>query len=141
MLDLTIQIAKDGEGATKFVTVRITGAESNSAAKNIAMSIANSPLVKTAIAGADPNWGRIVMAVGKAGEKASRDKLMIAMGGHVIAKNGEQAKGFRESVVARHMIGQEIDIHVDAGVGEGAFTVYTCDLTHGYITLNADYRS
>ncbi len=141
MLDLATQIARDGEGATKFVTIRITGAENDRAAKNIAMAVANSPLVKTAIAGEDPNWGRIVMAVGKAGEKASRDRLMIAMGGHLIAKDGVQAKGFRESVVARHMKGEEIDIHVDAGVGNGSFTAYTCDFTHGYVTINADYRS
>ena len=141
MTDLAQQIVRDGEGASKFVTVKVTGAESSRAARQIGLAIANSPLVKTAIAGNDPNWGRIVMAVGKAGEKADRDRLRIAIGGHTITENGMVKSGYDEVPVARYMRGDEIDIGVDVGVGRGRFTVWTCDLTHAYISINADYRS
>ncbi|MCZ4282167.1 bifunctional glutamate N-acetyltransferase/amino-acid acetyltransferase ArgJ [Kiloniella laminariae] len=139
--DLAHQIVRDGEGATKFVTVAVTGAESDLAARRIGLTIANSPLVKTAIAGEDANWGRVVAAVGKSGERADRDKLSIAMGGVTIARDGQRVEGFDETPVAAHMKGQEIDITVDVGVGQGRATVWTCDLTHGYIDINADYRS
>ena len=139
--DLAMQVVRDGEGATKFISVRVTGAEDDAAAKRIGLSIANSPLVKTAIAGEDANWGRIVMAVGKAGERAERDKLCIRIGGIDVAKDGAAVDGFDETPVAAHMKGQDIDIDVDIAVGEGEATVWTCDLTHGYISINADYRS
>jgi glutamate N-acetyltransferase/amino-acid N-acetyltransferase len=141
MVDLAQQIVRDGEGATKFVEVTVTGAASTAAAKTIALAIANSPLVKTAIAGEDANWGRIVMAVGKAGEKADRDALDIRIGGVQVTMDGLRKPGYDETPVARHMKGQEIDISVDVGVGRGKATVWTCDLTHGYININADYRS
>ena len=105
------------------------------------MAIANSPLVKTAIAGEDANWGRIVMAVGKAGEKADRDRLSISIGGVEVARNGQRVPDYDEAPVAAHMKGQEIDIAVGVGVGRGRARVWTCDLTHGYISINADYRS
>jgi glutamate N-acetyltransferase / amino-acid N-acetyltransferase len=140
-IDLAKQVVRDGEGASKFITVMVSGAEHDAAAKRIALSIANSPLVKTAIAGEDANWGRIVMAVGKAGEKAERDKLAISVGGIVIAKEGAAVAGYDEAPVTAHMKGQEIDIEVDLALGEGAATIWTCDLTHGYIDINADYRS
>ena len=141
MIDLATQIVKDGEGASKFITININGAEDHKAARRVGLAIANSPLVKTAIAGEDANWGRIVMAVGKSGEYADRDRLTISMGGIVIAKNGERVDGFDETPVAKHMKGQHIDISVDLGVGDGHARVWTCDLTHGYIDINADYRS
>lgn len=139
--DLAMQVVRDGEGASKFISVRVTGAEDDGAAKRIGLSIANSPLVKTAIAGEDANWGRIVMAVGKAGERAERDKLCIRIGGIDVAKDGAAVDGFDETPVAQHMKGQEIDIEVDIALGDGEATVWTCDLTHGYISINADYRS
>ncbi|MCZ6839972.1 MAG: bifunctional glutamate N-acetyltransferase/amino-acid acetyltransferase ArgJ [Alphaproteobacteria bacterium] len=139
--DLAQQIVRDGEGAQKFVTVNVRGAESRRAARVIGLAIANSPLVKTAIAGEDPNWGRIVMAVGKAGEKADRDRLSIAIGGVPITEAGQRVPGYDEAPVAKHMKGLEIEMTVDVGVGRGRATVWTCDLTHGYITINADYRS
>ena len=132
---------RDGEGATKFVTVNVTGADSDSDAKIIGLSIANSPLVKTAIAGEDPNWGRIVMAVGKSGAKADRDKLTIRFGDILVAQNGWVAETYTEDAGANYMKAQDIDINVDLGIGDGTATVWTCDLTHGYITINADYRS
>ena len=141
MLDLAHQIVRDGEGASKFVEIRIRGAESKTAARNIAMAIANSPLVKTAIAGEDPNWGRIVMAVGKAGEQADRDRLAIDFGDIAVARAGEQAANYSEAKAARYMKRREIEIAVDVGVGRGRFTAWTCDLTHGYIAINSDYRS
>jgi glutamate N-acetyltransferase/amino-acid N-acetyltransferase len=141
MTNLALQIVKDGEGLTKFVTVKVSGAVSDKSAKNIGMSIANSPLVKTAIAGEDANWGRIVMAVGKAGEPAERDKLSIWMGPHLLAEAGEVAPDYTESDGAAYMKNEAIVIRVDMGLGEGEATVYTCDLTHGYIDINADYRS
>ncbi len=141
MLDLALQIVRDGEGASKFVTINVSGAASRKAARKIGFSIANSPLVKTAIAGEDPNWGRIIMAVGKAGEKADRDKLSIRLGDQLVAAQGGAAPKYREARAARYMKGQEIEITVDVGVGKSAATVWTCDLTHGYVSINADYRS
>ncbi len=140
-VDLAHQIVRDGEGATKFVEIQLTGAEDDAAAKTIGLSIANSPLVKTAIAGEDANWGRIVAAVGKSGEAADRDKLCITIGGVDVAKDGGVVDGYDEAPVAEHMKGQNILIQVDVGVGKGRATVWTCDLTHGYISINADYRS
>lgn len=139
--DLALQVVRDGEGAQKLIEISVSGAASSRAAKKIALSIANSPLVKTAIAGEDANWGRIVMAVGKAGEKADRDSLSIDIGGHAIARNGRGIEGYDETPVAAYMKGQEIEVSVDVGVGRGKSTVWTCDLTHGYIDINADYRS
>jgi len=141
MLDLSHQIVRDGEGASKFISIQVTGAEHNNAAKTIALSIANSPLVKTAIAGEDANWGRIVMAVGKAGEKADRDKLEITIGGQEVTKNGMAVEGYDEDYCTAHLKGEEIMIAVDVGIADGFSTVWTCDLTHDYITINADYRS
>lgn len=134
-------VVRDGEGATKFITIRVSGAASDESARRVGLSIANSPLVKTAIAGEDANWGRVVMAVGKAGEPADRDRLSIAFGGIWTAKNGLPVDGYDEAPVAEHLKGQEIDITVDLGIGDGKATVWTCDLTHGYIAINADYRS
>jgi glutamate N-acetyltransferase / amino-acid N-acetyltransferase len=141
MLSLAHQIVRDGEGATKFVTINVTGAENSRAAHKIALSIANSPLVKTAIAGEDANWGRVVMAVGKAGEAADRDKISIKYGDHVIANEGGAVPDYDETPVAEYMKGDEISITTHVGVGRGKATVWTCDLTHGYIAINADYRS
>jgi glutamate N-acetyltransferase/amino-acid N-acetyltransferase len=139
--ELAILVAKDGEGLTKFVTIKVAGAEDDRAARKIGLAIGNSPLVKTAIAGEDPNWGRIVMAVGKAGEAADRDRMSIWFGDVLVAEEGERARGYDESAVARYMKGAEIVVRVDVGVGNGHATVWTCDLTHGYIDINADYRS
>jgi len=139
--DLAHQVVRDGEGASKFIEITVIGAEDARAAKVIAFSIANSPLVKTAIAGEDANWGRIVMAVGKAGEAADRDKLEIIIGGQKVTEHGMAAPEYDEAACSRHLKGQEIMISVDVGVGEGTATVWTCDLTHGYIDINADYRS
>jgi glutamate N-acetyltransferase/amino-acid N-acetyltransferase len=141
LIDLAQQVVKDGEGAEKFITVTLRGAESPAAARRIGLAIGNSPLVKTAIAGEDANWGRIVMAVGKAGEKADRDKLSISIGGVEVARNGQRVPGYDEAPVAEHMKGREILIEVDVGVGEAEATIWTCDLTHRYIDINADYRS
>ena len=141
MTDLAQQIARDGEGAQKFITIEVTGAESDRAARRIGLAIGNSPLVKTAIAAGDANWGRIVMAVGKAGEKADRDLLSISVGGTWIAANGGPVPGYDETPVAEHMKGHEITIGVGLGIGRGKATVWTCDLTHGYIDINGNYRS
>ena len=141
LLDLAHQVVRDGEGAQKFVTVVVRGAASPAAARKIGLSIGNSPLVKTAIAAADANWGRIVMAVGKAGEKASRDRLKVSVGGVLIARNGGPVPGYDETPVAQHMQGKEILIEVDVGVGKGQATIWTCDLTHAYIDINGSYRS
>jgi glutamate N-acetyltransferase/amino-acid N-acetyltransferase len=141
MRDLALQVVRDGEGAQKLIEITVTGAASDKAAKRIALTIANSPLVKTAIAGEDANWGRIVMAVGKSGEKADRDRLAISIGGVAVAKDGARVPDYDEAPIARHMKGREIAIAVDVGVGKGQATVWTCDLTHGYISINADYRS
>lgn len=141
MMDLAHQVVRDGEGATKFVEVSITGAASDADAKVHAMSIANSPLIKTAIAGEDPNWGRVVMAIGKSGAEADRDRLSIRFGDVEVAKDGWRSPEYSEEAAARHMKGQNIIIGVDLGLGKGTATVWTCDLTHGYIAINADYRS
>jgi glutamate N-acetyltransferase/amino-acid N-acetyltransferase len=141
LADLATQVVKDGEGASKFITIDIAGAASARAARRIGLSIANSPLVKTAIAGEDANWGRIVMAVGKAGEKADRDRLSIAMGGVQITRNGQLLPDYDEAPVAEHLKGRAVHIAVDIGVGRGRARVWTCDLTHDYIAINADYRS
>ena len=134
-------VVRDGEGASKFIQITVEGAESDASAHRVAMSVANSPLVKTAIAGEDANWGRIVMAVGKAGEPAERDLLSIRFGAMQVARHGLAVEGYDEAPVAAHLKGQEIEIGIDLGLGEGRATVWTCDLTHGYISINADYRS
>ena len=134
-------VVRDGEGAQKFIAVTVTGGVSDESARKVGMAIANSPLVKTAIAGEDANWGRVVMAVGKAGEPADRDKLSIGFGGTWAAREGLPLADYDEAPVAAHLKGQEVTIEVDLGLGEGAATVWTCDLTHGYISINADYRS
>ncbi len=139
--DLAHQIVRDGEGASKFVEIAVSGAASARAAQRIGLAIANSPLVKTSIAGEDANWGRIVMAVGKAGEKADRDALRIAIGGVEITRGGQVVPDYDETPVALHMQGQDIGIAVDVGVGRGKAVVWTCDLTHGYIDINGSYRS
>jgi glutamate N-acetyltransferase/amino-acid N-acetyltransferase len=145
LTDICLQLAqlvvRDGEGATKFVTVAVEGATSDTSARTIALSIANSPLVKTAIAGEDANWGRVVMAVGKAGEPAERDLLSIRFGTTQVASGGMAVEGYDEAPVAAHLKGSDVEIGVDLGLGEGRATVWTCDLTHGYISINADYRS
>lgn len=140
-LQLAHLVVRDGEGASKFIGVSVSGAVSSDSAKIIGLSIANSPLVKTAVAGEDANWGRVVMAVGKAGEPADRDKLAISFGGITVARDGLVVADYDEAPVAAHLKGSDIDIHVDIGLGDGAATVWTCDLTHGYISINADYRS
>jgi glutamate N-acetyltransferase/amino-acid N-acetyltransferase len=141
MIDLAQQIVRDGEGAQKFTTIRVAGAQSAKSARRVGLAIGNSPLVKTALAAGDANWGRIVMAVGKSGEKADRDKLAIAIGGVRIAAKGGPVPGYDEAPVAAHMRGRDIEIDVDLGVGRGKATVWTCDLTHGYIDINGGYRS
>jgi glutamate N-acetyltransferase / amino-acid N-acetyltransferase len=140
-VDLAQQVARDGEGAQKFVTIEVTGAATFRAARRIGLTIGNSPLVKTALSAGDPNWGRIVMAVGKAGEKIDSDRLAISIGGLPILANGGPVPGYDETPVAEHMKGHEITITVDVGVARGKATVWTCDLTHGYIDINASYRS
>ena len=139
--ELAMLVVRDGEGATKFVAVSVEGAISDKSAFRIAQSIANSPLVKTAVAGEDANWGRVVMAVGKAGEPADRARLSIAIGEVVVAEHGERASNYNEAEASAYMKGQELEIRVGIGLGDGKATVYTCDLTHGYITINGDYRS
>ncbi len=141
MLDLAQQVVRDGEGATKFVEIRVTGAATDADAKTHGLAIANSPLVKTAIAGEDPNWGRIVMAIGKSGAAADRDLLSISFGDILVAEKGWVSPDYREEDAAAYMKGQDLVIAVDLGLGQGASTVWTCDLTHGYIEINADYRS
>lgn len=140
-LDLAHQIIRDGEGATKFVEITVSGAENEASASTIALSIANSPLVKTALAASDANWGRIVAAVGKAGEKADRDALKITIGDELVAEKGWQAAGYSEERATEHLQGDEVRLGVDVGVGDAIATVWTCDLTHGYIEINAGYRS
>ncbi|WP_197917717.1 bifunctional glutamate N-acetyltransferase/amino-acid acetyltransferase ArgJ [Thiosulfatihalobacter marinus] len=141
MLDLAHQVVRDGEGATKFLEIRVTGAASNTDARTHALAIANSPLVKTAVAGEDPNWGRVVMAIGKSGAAADRDLLAISFGDVLVAEQGWVSPGYREDLGAAYMKNQDLVISVDLGIGSGEATVWTCDLTHGYITINADYRS
>ena len=134
-------VVRDGEGAQKLIEIAVTGAVSDDSARRVALSIANSPLVKTAIAGGDANWGRVVMAVGKAGEPADRDRLSIGFGGVWAARDGQPLADYDEAPVAKHLEGQEVRMDVDLGMGDGKATVWTCDLTHGYISINADYRS
>jgi glutamate N-acetyltransferase/amino-acid N-acetyltransferase len=141
LLDLALQVTRDGEGAQKLIRIDVAGAASAKSAKRIAMSVANSPLVKTAIAGEDANWGRIVMAVGKAGEPADRDRLSVSVGGVWMARDGAVVPGYDEAPVVAHMKGREVAIGVDLGLGTGRATVWTCDLTHGYIDINGSYRS
>ncbi|MEX6724341.1 bifunctional glutamate N-acetyltransferase/amino-acid acetyltransferase ArgJ [Sphingosinicellaceae bacterium M-36] len=140
-LELATLVVKDGEGAQKFATINVTGALSFEDARTLGLAIGNSPLVKTALAGADANWGRIVMAVGKAGPRIDPDRLSVAFGGTVICRDGMRVDGYDEAPVAAHLAGRDVVIDVDVGVGRSSATVYTCDLTHGYISINGDYRS
>ena len=141
MLSLAQQVVRDGEGATKFVEVRVTGAADAADAHRVAMAVANSPLVKTAIAGEDANWGRVVAAVGKSGAAADRDRLRISFGDMVLAENGWRVPDYDEEKASAYMEAQELVIGVDLGMGSAAKSVFTCDLTHRYIDINADYRS
>jgi glutamate N-acetyltransferase/amino-acid N-acetyltransferase len=141
LLDLALQVVRDGEGARKQIRVDVTGAASDESAKIVALAVANSPLVKTAIAGDDANWGRVVMAVGKAGEPADRDRLKIAFGNHVVAEKGERSAKYDEAAATRAVRGNEVEINVDLGIGKGKARVWTCDLTEGYIRINGAYRS
>ena len=141
LLDLALQVVRDGEGAQKLVRVDVSGATTARSAKRVGLAVANSPLVKTAIAGEDANWGRIVMAVGKAGEPADRDKLSVGVGGVWMARDGGVVAGYDEGPVTQHMKGHEVSIAIDLGLGRGKATVWTCDLTHGYIDINGSYRS
>jgi len=141
LLDLALQVVRDGEGAQKFIRIDVAGAVDDESARRVALSVANSPLVKTAVAGEDANWGRIVMAVGKAGEPADRDTLSVAVGGVWMARNGSVVPGYNEAPVVAHMQGRDIHIEIDLGLGLGKNTAWTCDLTHGYIDINGSYRS
>jgi glutamate N-acetyltransferase/amino-acid N-acetyltransferase len=141
LLDLALQVVRDGEGAKKFIRIDVTGAVDDGSARRVALAVANSPLVKTAVAGEDANWGRIVMAVGKAGEPADRDRLSVAVGGVWMAREGTVVPGYDEAPVVAHMRGRDIHIEIDLGLGTGADTAWTCDLTHGYIDINGSYRS
>jgi glutamate N-acetyltransferase/amino-acid N-acetyltransferase len=141
LVELAQLVARDGEGAQKFVTVEVAGAHSDVSARKVALAIANSPLVKTAIAAGDANWGRVVMAIGKSGEPADRDRTSVKIGGVTIARRGDLVPGYDEAPVARHMAGREILIQAEIGVGKGRATVWTCDLTHGYVDINGSYRS
>ncbi len=141
MQDLALQIVRDGEGATKLVEVRVSGAASDADARRVARAIAESPLVKTAIAGEDPNWGRVVMAVGKSGARADRDRLAIRFGDITVAEGGARAPGYDEATAAAYMRGEELLLSVNLGLGKATARMWTCDLTHAYISINADYRS
>jgi len=141
LTDLALDVTKDGEGAEKLITIEVRGAASAKAARKVGLAIANSPLVKTAVAGEDANWGRVVMAVGKSGEKADRDKLSIWFGGHLVAQNGQRLEGYDETPVVDHFKTRDVQIAVDLGIGGGKATVWTCDLTHRYIDINGSYRS
>jgi glutamate N-acetyltransferase / amino-acid N-acetyltransferase len=141
LIDLAQQVVRDGEGASKLITVTVSGAVSDRSARRIALSVANSPLLKTAIAGEDANWGRVVMAVGKSGEPVEPERLAISFGGHAVAHAGARRKGLDEAPVTAHLKGREILIDISVGGGPGRAVVWTCDLTHGYIAINADYRS
>ena len=141
LADLAQQIVRDGEGAQKLVSITVRGAASEGAARKLGLAIANSPLVKTAIAGEDPNWGRIVMVVGRAGVPFEQERLSIWLGGERAARDGVADPAFDEPAAAHHMKGQEVELAVEIGAGPGSATVWTCDLTHGYIEINADYRS
>ena len=141
LLNLALQVVRDGEGAQKLIRIDVNGAESDESAKRVALSVANSPLVKTAIAGSDANWGRVVMAIGKSGEAADRDKLRIAFGDQVVAEKGERAVKYNEAAATKAVTGREIEITIDMGLAKGKARVWTCDLTHGYIDINGSYRS
>lgn len=142
MANLAQQVVRDGEGATKFITIEVCGAADDADARRVALATANSPLVKTAVAGEDPNWGRVVMAVGKSGAQADRDRLSIRFGEIEVAREGWVSPDYREALGAAYMRRQEIEIGIDLGLGgDGTARVWTCDLTHGYISINADYRS
>jgi glutamate N-acetyltransferase/amino-acid N-acetyltransferase len=141
LTDLAQQIVRDGEGATKFVTIRVSGAASDESARIVGKAIGNSPLVKTALAGEDPNWGRVVAAIGKAGEPADRDRIAIRFGDILVAEEGWVSPGYRETQGAEYMKRDEIEISVELGIGDGQAVIWTCDLTHQYISINADYRS
>ncbi len=141
MIDLAHQVVRDGEGATKFIEVNVTGAADDTDAQKVAMAVANSPLVKTAVAGEDPNWGRLIMAIGKSGAKADRDSITLRFGDLLVAENGWVAPSYTEEAGAAHMQGEIIIFNIDLGLGTGIGQAWTCDLTHGYITINADYRS
>ena len=141
MVDLATQIVRDGEGASKFITITVSGANSDSQARRIGLAIANSPLVKTAIAGEDANWGRIIMAVGKSGFGINQQTIGLKIGGFPVAANGMRVADYEEAPIAKHMLASSIDIAVSVGCGAGRATVYSCDLTHGYVSINADYRS
>ena len=141
MIDLAQQVARDGEGASKLITVEVGGAANNESARRIALAVANSPLVKTAIAGEDANWGRVVMAVGKSGEPVEPAMLAISFGGHPVARGGARVPDLDETPVAAHLKEAEILIEIGVGGGPGSAKIWTCDLTHGYISINADYRS
>jgi glutamate N-acetyltransferase/amino-acid N-acetyltransferase len=141
LLDLALQVVRDGEGARKLIRIDVAGAVSDDSAKKIALAVANSPLVKTAIAGGDANWGRVVMAVGKAGEPADRDRLKIAFGAQVVAEKGARSANYDEAAASRAVAGNEVEIFADLGLGKGRARVWTCDLTEGYIRINGSYRS
>jgi len=141
MLDLSHQIVRDGEGATKFITIKITGARSEGSARRVGLVVLNSPLVKTAIAGEDPNWGRLVMAVGRSGEKINQNHITIRMCGYIVARNGKRARGYNEEAIARLMKNKDIEIEINLSVGDAEAKVWGCDLTHRYVEINTDYRS
>ncbi|HEY6578540.1 MAG TPA: bifunctional glutamate N-acetyltransferase/amino-acid acetyltransferase ArgJ, partial [Rhizomicrobium sp.] len=141
LLDLALQVIRDGEGAQKLIRVEVSGAESDESARRVGFAIANSPLVKTAVAGGDANWGRVVMAVGKAGEPADRDRLRISFGTQLVAEHGQRAESYDERAASRAVSGREVAIGVDLGIGIGSARVWTCDLTEGYIRINGAYRS
>jgi glutamate N-acetyltransferase/amino-acid N-acetyltransferase len=141
LLDLALQVVRDGEGAQKLIRVDVSGAETDESARRIGLSIANSPLVKTAVAGGDANWGRVVMAVGKAGEPADRDSIRISFGDVTVAEQGRRAEAYEEAAATRAVAGREVRIGVDVGIGAGRARVWTCDLTEGYIRINGSYRS
>ena len=141
LLNLALQVVRDGEGAQKLIRIDVSGAESDDSAKRVALSVANSPLVKTAIAGSDANWGRVVMAIGKSGEAADRDKLRISFGDQVVAEKGERAVKYNEAAATKAVKGREVEIAIDMGLAKGKARVWTCDLTHGYIDINGSYRS
>jgi glutamate N-acetyltransferase/amino-acid N-acetyltransferase len=141
MIELAQLVARDGEGAQKFVTIKLSGGKTDASARKVALAIANSPLVKTAIAAGDANWGRVVMAIGKSGEPADRDRTSVKIGGVTIARRGDLVPGYDETPVAAHMAGRDILIEAEIGVGKGRATVWTCDLTHGYVDINGSYRS
>ena len=140
-LNLSKQIVVDGEGAKKFITIDVTGARSNTMAKNVGFSIANSPLFKTAVAGEDPNWGRIVMAIGKSGENIVANKIQMSIGEHLVTEQGRVAKSYNEAAAKEYMKWDSINIKVNLNLGSAFYTVYTCDFTHDYIDINADYRN